>query len=57
MFDLSKQFTRPQLQNNQRKIDQKCGSSSRAPALQLQKPEFKHQAHQKKKKKKESHYR
>jgi hypothetical protein len=34
------------------KMDQGCGSKGRAPALQAQSPEFKHQSHPKKKKKK-----
>jgi hypothetical protein len=38
------------LQNNHSKMDWKCGSSSKAPALQMQIPEFEPQSHQKKKK-------
>jgi hypothetical protein len=34
------------LQNNQSKMDWRCCSSSRAPTLQAQSPEFKHQFHQ-----------
>jgi hypothetical protein len=33
--------------NNQRKMDWRCGSQGRAPALQVQSQEFKPQAHQK----------
>jgi hypothetical protein len=39
------------LQNNQSKIDWRCGSTGRAPALQVQSPELKPQSNQKKKKK------
>jgi hypothetical protein len=40
----SKQFMRPpHLQSNQSKIDWMCGSSSTAPSLQVQSPEFKPQ--------------
>jgi hypothetical protein len=39
------------LQNNQRKIDWKCGSSCRTTALQAWSPEFKSLSHQKKKEK------
>jgi hypothetical protein len=42
---------RPNLQNNQSKMDWRCGSSDRIPALQAQSPEFKPQSHQKKRKK------
>jgi hypothetical protein len=38
----------PHLQNNHSKMDWRCGSSSSAPALHLQSPEFKHQSYQKK---------
>jgi hypothetical protein len=44
-----KLFERPHDQNNQIKIDWRCGSSSRVPALQVQRPEFK--SHPTKKKK------
>jgi hypothetical protein len=37
------------LQNNQRKIDWRYGSSSRVPALQMQSPKFKPQSHSKQK--------
>jgi hypothetical protein len=37
----------PYLQNNQRKMDWRCVSSSRVHALQAQSPEFKLQFHQK----------
>jgi hypothetical protein len=43
------QGTRTNLQNNQRKMDWRCGSNSRVPALQMQSPEIKHQSLQKKK--------
>jgi hypothetical protein len=36
------------LQNTQNKMDRRCGSSSRVPALQVQSPEFKHYEKQKK---------
>jgi hypothetical protein len=36
-----KQFARSHLQNNQRKIDWRCDSSSRSPVLQAQSPEMK----------------
>jgi hypothetical protein len=45
-----KQFLGPHLQNNQRKMDWRCGSSNRIPALHVQSTEFKPQSHQKKKK-------
>jgi hypothetical protein len=32
---------KPHLQNNQSKMNRKCGSSGRAPALQVPNPEFK----------------
>jgi hypothetical protein len=32
---LGKQFARPHLQNNQSKMDWRCGSSGKAPALQV----------------------
>jgi hypothetical protein len=35
----------PHLQNNQRKMDWRCGPSSRAPALQVQSHEFKPQSY------------
>jgi hypothetical protein len=46
----------PLLQNNQSKVNWKCGSSNRVPDLpvpdlQMQNPEFKPQSHKKKKKK------
>jgi hypothetical protein len=37
----------PHLQNNQSRMDWRCGSSSRTPALQAQSPEFKSQSHKK----------
>jgi hypothetical protein len=48
-----KQFYRPHLQNNQSKMDWGCGSSSRAPALQVQSLEFKPQSQERKKERKE----
>jgi hypothetical protein len=39
----------PHLQNNQSKMDWRCGSSSRVPALQVWSPEFKLQFHNQKK--------
>jgi hypothetical protein len=39
----------PHLQNNQSKMDWRCGSSRRAPALQVWNAEFKPQSHKKKK--------
>jgi hypothetical protein len=44
---------RPHLKDNQRKTDWRCGSSHRAPALQVQNPEFKPQSHRKKEGRKE----
>jgi hypothetical protein len=41
----------PHQQNNQSKMDWRCGSSGRGPVLQVQSPELKPQSHQKKKKK------
>jgi hypothetical protein len=38
---------RPHLQNNQSKMDWRCGSSSRVPALQVRSPEFKFQSYKK----------
>jgi hypothetical protein len=38
----------PYFQNNQSKMDWRCGSRGRAPALQTQSPDFKTQTHQKK---------
>jgi hypothetical protein len=38
------------LQNNQSKMDRRCGSKGREPALQAQSSKFKHQSHQRKKK-------
>jgi hypothetical protein len=46
---LGKYFSRPHLQNNQSKMDWSCGSS-KAPALQVQSPEFKPRSHKKTKK-------
>jgi hypothetical protein len=37
----------PHLQNNQSKMDERCGSSSRAPAVQVWSPQFKSQSYQK----------
>jgi hypothetical protein len=42
----------PHLQNNQSKMNWRCGSSGGAPSLQVQSPEFKPQSHVKKEKKK-----
>jgi hypothetical protein len=42
------QSTRTDLQNNQRKMDWRCDSNSRVPALQVQSPEIKHKSLQKK---------
>jgi hypothetical protein len=38
-------------QNNRSKMDQRCGSSGRTPALQVQSPEIKPQSHKKRKSK------
>jgi hypothetical protein len=38
----------PNLQNNQNKMDWRCGSSSRLPGLQVWSPQFKSQSHQNK---------
>jgi hypothetical protein len=46
----SKQFARPHFQNNQSQMDRRCGSRNRAPAWQVQTPEFKSHSHLKKKK-------
>jgi hypothetical protein len=40
-------LAKPHLQNNQSKMDWRCGSSSKAPDLQARSPEFKLQSHQK----------
>jgi hypothetical protein len=44
-------FKTPLSKNNQVKMDWRCGSSSRMPALQTQSPEFKSQSHAKNKQK------
>jgi hypothetical protein len=38
-----KWFTRPHPQNSQSKMDWRCGSTPRVPAVQVQSPEFKPQ--------------